>query len=209
MKIPLHIIVLFVLLCGLFAGCASISKISSSEKNLPTASYEIAVTRHVFIAHDPSKVFDFITAEDVLPKVLTGYAFLPAVVATSGNTGAWDVPGSQRTVHLADKTTALEQVKLFERPTRFAYRVTNFTHPILKNLSNGARGEWLFKPVEGGVDVSWTYTFEAKNAVAALPLSSVARLLWQGYMDVCLENAIRQLGQISTQPEVVKTSLRQ
>ena len=41
----------------------------------------------------------FVTAEDVLPKVLTGYGLLPAVVRTSGNTGPWDHPQSVRTVH--------------------------------------------------------------------------------------------------------------
>jgi hypothetical protein len=37
-------------------------------------------------------VFDFVSAEDVLPKVLTANGFLPAVVATSGNTGPWTEP---------------------------------------------------------------------------------------------------------------------
>jgi hypothetical protein len=47
-------------------------------------------------------VFDFVSAEDALPKALTGYGLMPPVQMTSGITGPRDGPGSSRTVHLAD-----------------------------------------------------------------------------------------------------------
>lgn len=43
----------------------------------------VAVTRQAVIPGKPEAVFRFIAAEDVLPKVLTGYGPLPAVVGTS------------------------------------------------------------------------------------------------------------------------------
>jgi hypothetical protein len=49
-------------------------------------SVQIAVTLEAHIAAVSLPVFDFVAAEDVLPKVLTGYGLLPAVVRTAGNT---------------------------------------------------------------------------------------------------------------------------
>jgi len=78
---------------------------------------------------DRSRLFDVVVAEDVLPKVLTRYRLVP-VVGTSGNTGPWDQPGSVRTVHLAGGASAREKVTAFERPTYFAYRLSDFTFAI-------------------------------------------------------------------------------
>jgi hypothetical protein len=155
---------------------------------------KVAVTRQAMIPGSPEEVFRFIAAEDVLPQVLTGYGPLPAVVRTSDNTGPWEQPGSTRRIHLADGTTVREQVTLHDRPRLFAYRVWDFGNPILRNLADEARGEWTFAPTPEGTLVSWTYTFTAKNGLAAVPLSGIARWLWRGYMDVCLDNAVRIMG---------------
>jgi hypothetical protein len=143
------------------------------------------------ISGTPETVFYFITAEDVLPKVLTGYGPLPAVIRSSENTGPWTVPGSARLIHLADGSTVREQLTHFEPSKHFAYRVWDFGNPLIRSLSSGARGEWSFSPAPGGTLVTWTYTFTAKNAVTALPLSGITQILWRGYMDVCLENTKR------------------
>jgi hypothetical protein len=79
-------------------------------------------TMEIDVAAAIEVVFDFVSAEDVLPKVLTGCGLLPPVERTSGNTGPWDRPGSSRTVHLADGNTAREEVTAYARPTYFAYR---------------------------------------------------------------------------------------
>lgn len=154
----------------------------------------VAVTRQAVIPGTPDAVFKFIAAEDVLPKVLTGYGPLPAVVGTSGHTGPWDRPGSARVIHLADGSTVREQVTHHDGPRFFAYRVWDFGNPIVRRLADEARGEWTFVAVPGGTQATWTYTFRARNGWAALPLSGIAQLLWRGYMDVCLENAVRLMG---------------
>lgn len=156
---------------------------------------EVAVTRKAVIPGTPEEVFRFIAAEDVLPQVLTGYGPLPAVVGTSENTGPWDHPGSARRIHLADGTTVREQVTHHDGPRFFAYRVWDFGHPIVRGLASEARGEWTFAAVPGGTRVTWTYTFTARNSLAAVPLSAIAQWLWRGYMDVCLDNAIRIMGE--------------
>lgn len=175
------------------AGCASIRVTSAGAADPGAKTYEVAITRTAVIAAPPDEVFAFIAAEDVLPKVLTGYGPLPAVVGTSANTGPWDRPGSARLVHLADDTTAREQLTHHAAPTAFAYRVWDFGNPVVNSLATQARGEWEFEAVAGGTKVTWTYTFTARNAAAALPLSGITAVLWRGYMDVCLENTERLL----------------
>ncbi len=156
-------------------------------------SHEVAITRSTVIAGAPQMVFDFIAAEDVLPKLFTGYGPLPAVKSTSQNSGPWEQPGSARMMHLADGTTVREQVTDYHRGRYFAYRVWEFGNPIVRALATGARGEWTFSADPAGTRVDWTYTFTAKNRVTALPLAGITRLLWRGYMDVCLANAYREL----------------
>ena len=175
----------------LISGCASIQSTENTTAGVSTRTHEVTITRQAVIPGSPDAVFSFIAAEDVLPKVLTGYGPLPAVVKTSENTGPWTVVGSARLIQLADNTTVREQLTHYEPSKRFAYRVWDFGNPIVRTLATGARGEWVFSPTPGGTLVTWTYTFSAKNAAAALPLSGITQILWRGYMDVCLENSKR------------------
>ncbi len=175
------------------AGCAAIQQIPSKTSETAMPAHEVAITRTIIIAEKPEVIFKFIAAEDVLPKVLTGYGPLPAVLRTSENTGPWTTPGSARLIHLADKSTVREQLTHYEPSQRFAYRVWEFGNPIIRSLATEARGEWTFTNVPEGTRVTWTYTFTAKNAATALPLSGITQLLWRGYMNVCLENTVRIL----------------
>ncbi len=180
-----------VFLSTLIVGCASIKPTETMTSEGIMRSHEVSITRQAVLPGTPDIVFKFIAAEDVLPKVLTGYGPLPAVIRTSENTGLWTVPGSARLIHLADNTTVREQVTHFEPSSFFAYRVWEFGNPIVRSLSSGARGEWTFTAVPDGTLVTWTYTFTAKNAVKSVPLSAITQILWRGYMDVCLENSKR------------------
>ncbi len=161
-----------------------------------SAGHPVSVTRQLFVPKPPQAVFAFITAEDVLPKVLTGYGPLPGVVRTSQRTGAWNTPGSSRIVHLADGNTVREQITAHTAPGHFRYRVWDFSDRIISSLATDARGEMTFVPQSDGTLFTWTYTFNASNAAAAVPLTLIVKLFWRGYMDVCLENTTRLLTKI-------------
>lgn len=169
-------------------------KSSMSFKRIP--GQQISVTLEVLVRSAVGDVFDFVVAEDVLPTILTGYGLLPAVVSTSANSGPWSEPGSQRTVHLADGNTALEEVTAFDRPGYFAYRTSQFTF-ALKYLAAAATGQWWFEPQGESTQVRWTYTFQARSALAAFALNLFARLLWAGYMRACIRNVQRHFAQTS------------
>src|SRR4051812_30167776 len=146
-----------------------------------------------FVVAAPRKaVFAYVTAEDVLPKVLTGSGFLPAVVSTSGNTGPWDQPGSIRTVHLADGSTAQEEVTSFQSPSYFAYRTSKYTF-ALKYLSDFATGEWWFDESGEQTKVRWRYVFHSKHMLTKPILALLVRLQWRGYMRVCQNHIIQNL----------------
>ncbi|MEI7447551.1 MAG: SRPBCC family protein [Burkholderiales bacterium] len=175
------------------AACATGGGASGGGTEAASSVPVVAITRSMLLPTDPARAFAFIAAEDVLPKVLTGYGPLPAVVRTSDHTGPWDVPGSARIVHLADGSTVREQVTLVDAPGRFAYRVWDFGHPVIAALATQGRGDWTFTAVDGGTRVDWTYAFDAKGTAASVPLRALVAVLWRGYMDTCLENARRAL----------------
>ena len=96
-------------------ACASIQTVNTPSPESNAMAHEVSVTRKVFIPHGSDEVFKFVVAQDVFPKVLTGFGPLPAVVKTSGNTGAWDVIGTSRLVHLADQRTVSGIVQILWR----------------------------------------------------------------------------------------------
>jgi Polyketide cyclase / dehydrase and lipid transport len=176
-----------------WVGSGSSSAADGGKRSQAGSKHRVAITRSMIISRPPQIVFAFIADEAVLPKVLTGYGPLPAVVRTSRNIGPWDQPGSSRIVHLADGNTAREQVTHYDAPNHFAYRVWDVSHPIVRSLSEEARGEWTFAPHPHGTLVTWTYTFTAATAAATILLTVFTKIFWRGYMDVCLDNAKRLL----------------
>jgi len=144
------------------------------------------------VSADRPEVFDFVVAEDVLPRVLLGYGPLPPVVGTSGHTGPWDQVGSERIVHLRGGDTTRERVTAFERPTHFAYGVSDFSH-ALRHVAVEGRGAWWFEERPGATHVRWTYSFEPRSPVAAPVVSAFTRMLWRGYMRVALAEVARQV----------------
>ncbi|MGQ0602193.1 MAG: SRPBCC family protein [Anaerolineales bacterium] len=146
----------------------------------------VATTVTMTVAVPRVLLFDwFIPVE--LPKILLGYGPLPGVVRTEGQTGPWNQAGSRRKVHLADRSTAEEEVTACEAPQSFAYRVSGFTHPLFRALVAYAVGQWQFQEAnDQTTSIEWVYTFHGRSPLAALLLRPVVKFLWHGYMLVGL-----------------------
>ncbi len=143
-------------------------------------SLSVSATTRARISRPRAGLFEqFIPIE--LPRILLGYGPVPAVVSTTEQSGPWDQPGSSRTVHLADGSTAREQVTACERPGHFAYRVDEFSGYV-RYLAAEANGEWWFTEACQGTDVVWIYSFTARSRPAQLILLPVVKLLWRGFM---------------------------
>lgn len=135
------------------------------------------------------RLFDVVTAEDVLPKVLHRFGPVPGVTGTRDLTGPWDHPGSSRTVVLQDGSTARETLLDHERPRRFAYRVEDFTSAVGR-VADHAIGTWNFEPTPTGSRFIWTYAFTPRGAVTRPLLALVVRTAWGGYMSRCADRCV-------------------
>ena len=155
---------------------------------MPTVAITLSTTIRASLEH----VFDFVVAEDVLPKVLLGYGPLPAVSSTSDLHGRWDQPGSYRTVHLADGNTAREEVTDYQRPGYFAYQISNFTF-ALRHLATKGQGQWWFRSTSEGTSVRWRYTYTSRSVLTYPLLWGFAQWFWRGYMRVGLKATKQQL----------------
>lgn len=149
------------------------------------------------ISAPTKRVFEFITAKNVLPKILLGYGPLPRVVATSESVGPWDKPGSFRIVQLSNNTTAREELTDYRPFSYFAYRTSDFTS-VLRYVARQGRGQWRFTPNEQGTHthVTWTYTFTASHWAMWPVLAVFVPLLWRGYMRGALRQVKAQTEQL-------------
>jgi hypothetical protein len=123
-----------------------------------------------------------------LDTVLRDEAGLPGVTRTSGTTGPWDVAGSTRIVHLSDDTFCRETVKTATAPDYFAYRLTEFSSRTISMLVKEANGQWWFTDEGSGTKAKWTYTAEARSALAMPLLIPVIRILWHRYMNTAMKH---------------------
>lgn len=165
--------------------------IATSRTAPATAHLDVAVTHEALVSGPATDVFDFVAAEDVLAKILTGYGLVPAVAFSSDVSGPWDQPGSHRIVHLSDGSTLKEGLTAYNRATYFAYRVSDPSF-ALKHLMTEATGQFWFEEAEDNTKVKWTYTFHARNRLTRLPLMLFVRSQWNGYMAVCMRNIVKR-----------------
>ncbi len=148
-------------------------------------SISVKVTKIIEI--DRSRLFDYFIPLE-LPKVLRGYGLLPAVIKVSNQTGAWDIPGHARTVHLSDGSTAYEEVTSCDRPELFSYKVSKFTG-IFGFLVSGANGIWKFNCINNELtEMMWEYSFYAKGLLAHIVLKPIIKLIFQRYMEQVIED---------------------
>lgn len=143
----------------------------------------------------PDVVFDVVTAEDVLPKVLHRYGPVPAVTGTTVLDGPeWNRSGCRREVHLGDGSMLYEQIDEFERPMRFTYDVSPQTGSTAL-LIQSARGEWTFELTNTGhTHVEWTYHFTPARAFFA-PLVGVFAVFFHRYMRKALNRTAELVAQ--------------
>ena len=121
-----------------------------------------------------------------LETVLRDAAFLPGVAKTTDTTGPWDKAGSTRIVHLTDGTTVRETVTSATAPDYFAYRLTEFSSPMIRMLVKEARGQWWFTDSGSGLQAKWTYTAEGRSVLAMPILIPVIKILWNRYMSAAM-----------------------
>jgi Polyketide cyclase / dehydrase and lipid transport len=131
----------------------------------------------------PTRTFDVLTPIDpsgFYPR----FRVIPAVASVTDQTGDWDAMGQTRTLHLSDRSTVVETITDVDRPSFFAYELTDFTK-LFGLLVDHARAEWRFEPAgtsaEGGTRITWSYTFFGRPGRGWI-VGLIVRLAWAAYM---------------------------
>lgn len=136
----------------------------------------------VFTVKAPvGEVFDFIVAEDVLPKILKKYLFIPAVTGTRVHAGDWKTPGSYRTVMFESGDTLREELTHFEKPSYFGYTVSEFSS-FQRHFASHGTGQWWFVAKGDLTEVKWTYTFYPKGTFGRMILHPFVKNDFRTYM---------------------------
>jgi hypothetical protein len=143
----------------------------------------------------PQTAFDRVVPRDD-STLFTGYlGVLPAVTSISEQTGPWNHPGEQRTVHLSDGSSFREEITLFARPEtpdargRFDYRVTAYTK-LLGRLVSDAEASWRYEPVAAGTRIRWRYGFRPRRG-RRFVVRWLIGPLWLRYMKRSMAECVR------------------
>lgn len=132
------------------------------------------------------EVFELFLHMDIT-RVMKGYGPFPAITRLEGLEGEWKESGATRRVHLADGTSAHEELKTVDPPRQFTYLVTDNTSP-LGIMVRAIHGDFRFSKSGAGTRVEWTQTFDTKLPFVGL-LLPVLKLGWARYLSAALVQA--------------------
>jgi len=148
----------------------------------------VPVTVQTRTTLSPDDAFRIIAPID-LSLIFTGWGPFPGVRGAKNQTGAWDAAGQSRNPDLTDGSPPLELLTEYTTPHSFAYEISKFTN-VLRNLVEGARGEWTFTPDGNGTLIRWTYEFKPLRGRGFL-LRRIVAPLWRNYMAEGVDSSAR------------------
>jgi hypothetical protein len=109
----------------------------------------------------------------------------PPIKGVSEQTGAWDAPGQTRIVRMAGGSVR-EQLTNVDPPRSFGYRLGDVKGPMAL-LVDHVVGEWIFRPVTGGTEITWRWDIHARSRLSSRALPLFGRM-WKGYARQVLED---------------------
>jgi hypothetical protein len=145
-----------------------------------------SVVMHIEVPRDA--FFWWFLAVD-LSRIMHRYAILPAVVATTDQTGPMHQPGSRRVVRFTDGTSAVEEVTSCDPPSVIDYRIRDLTSGFRHLVSHGLATIHFGDSASRGVLVHWRYTYIGRNLPATLLLQLLVPTIWRGFMLSSLRRA--------------------
>lgn len=132
-----------------------------------------------FAPTTPDRTFAIVTPADPV-RFFPRDGVLPGVVAVENQSGSWDAVGRSRTLRLSDGSTVVERIVTVAPPSRFEYRLADFTGRF-GGLVAFAEVEWDFDAAVEGTRVRWIYTFHAQPKRGWL-VRLIVTLAWRRYM---------------------------
>ncbi len=107
------------------------------------------------------------------------YGPIPPIKEVRDQGGEWGTVGQTRTIALTGGGTMCEELIRIDRPSSFAYRITDVTG-ALGPLVDHIDGEWTFAPLGTGTEVGWHWTLHPKSALTRPGVVLLGKL-WRGY----------------------------
>jgi hypothetical protein len=152
------------------------------------SGYRVSASRSVPAELEHS--FDVVLSEPLPPIFSRRYGPFGPVSEVRDQTGdqtgdPWGTVGQSRRIVLSDGGAVTEQLTRVERPTVFAYQLSEVKGPLKAFVSTIA-GEWRFETAGTGTRITWTWVLEPASSVSRYALPVLARL-WRGYARQALE----------------------
>lgn len=122
-----------------------------------------------------------------LPRILGHRSGpIPGIVDIRDQDGDWGSVGQTRTIVMADRGTAREELTAVSRPQEFRYRITDLRGPM-RPLVAGIDGRWSFEKAGTGVRVTWSWRLTPTSRATARLMPLVGRF-WRPWAARALEN---------------------
>ena len=130
------------------------------EINKHTVSHEVSVE----VESSIEEVYEYITDSDMPVEIIKRHGIVPGPVSSELLNDQWSDVGDKKRLTFSDKSTSIEEILVLDDPNYYAYKVYDFSNPLLNPLIKEIKGEWFLKELENGKTlVSWKYTFNARN----------------------------------------------
>lgn len=148
------------------------------------SGYTVSASRSV--PAELERSFDVVLTEP-LPRIFSRRygPFGPVSEVRDQSGDPWGTVGQSRRIVLSDGGAVTEELTRVDRPTVFAYRLSEVKGPLKAFVSTIA-GEWRFEAAGTGTRITWTWVLEPASSVSRYALPVLARL-WRGYARQALE----------------------
>jgi hypothetical protein len=154
---------------------------------VPGVSTSTAVNVHM-----PREQFFYWFLSVDLPSIMHGYAVLPGVASTRGQTGPMHQVGATRQIVFVDGTSAIEEITHSDAPRSLNYRVHSLTSAFRILVRDGEARLTFKQPSPGETAIEWHYTFHGHSRLGEFVLRPLVALFWRGFMRGTLTRAKRQ-----------------
>ena len=137
--------------------------------------------------------FDAASNTETLPRLFTGSGLVPGVESAHMEDGEGGIGvGRVRVVTTSDGKTVRETYTEVDRPSRYAYEMTELNMPLAAIMTH-AVGEWDFVAEAGGTRVTWTYYAFPRNVLARPATALLTKGFLKSAMNGYLANLKTQL----------------
>lgn len=125
---------------------------------------DVTVSESLQITAPPFVVFQHAILDvHVLASTVLRYGPLPGVKSAEVIGGEKLATGTIRRVHLTDGSILNEEITALEPPHQMSYRqLSDFAFPF-SLLAKGARGQYSFRPVGRGTEMTWRAAIELRS----------------------------------------------